>query len=50
MPEGELPINGNAEQLSKTLMSMLGNSVYAVVKKAQREKYQPEVKLTAQRA
>ena len=49
VPEGELPINGNAEQLSKTLMSMLGNSVYAVVKKAQREKYQPEVKLTAQR-
>jgi len=47
VPEGELPINGNAEQLSKTLMSMLGNSVYAVVKKAQREKFQPEVKLTA---
>jgi signal transduction histidine kinase len=47
IPEGELPINGNADQLSKTLMSMLGNSVYAVVKKAQREKYQPEVKLTA---
>lgn len=46
MPDGELHINGNAEQLSKTLMSMLGNSVYAVVKKALREKYQPEVKLT----
>ena len=46
MPEGELPINGNAEQLSKTLMSLLGNSIYAIVKKAQREKYQPEVKLT----
>ena len=46
VPDGELHINGNAEQLSKTLMSMLGNSVYAVVKKALREKYQPEVKLT----
>ena len=37
-PEGELTINGNAEQLSKTVMSMLGNSVYALVKKAQRQK------------
>jgi signal transduction histidine kinase len=50
MPEGELPINGNAEQLSKTLMSLLGNSIYAIVKKAQREKYQPEVKLTVKTA
>lgn len=47
MPEGELPINGNAEQLSKTIMSMLGNSIYALIKKAQREQYQPEVKVTA---
>ena len=46
MPEGELPINGNAEQLSKALMSLIGNSIYAIVKKAQREKFLPEVKLT----
>ena len=50
LPVGELPINGNAEQLSKTLMSLLGNSIYAIVKKAQREKYQPEVKVTAKTA
>ena len=50
IPEGELPINGNAEQLSKTLMSLLGNSIYAIVKKAQREKYQPEVKLSVRTA
>ena len=34
--EGELPINGNADQLSKTLMSLLGNAVYAVMKKTQK--------------
>ena len=50
MPEGELPINGNAEQLSKTLMSLLGNSIYAIVKKAQREKFQPEIKMTVKTA
>ena len=37
-PEGELMIDGNAEQLSKTIMSLLGNAVYALVKKAQRQK------------
>lgn len=36
-------INGNAEQLSKTFMSMLGNAIYAVVKKVQRNNYLPEV-------
>ena len=41
-----LSINGNPEQLSMTLMSMLGNAVYAVVKKAQRENYEPEVTLS----
>ena len=48
MPEGELPINGNAEQLSKTMMSLLGNAIYALVEKAQREKYQPEISVTVQ--
>ena len=46
IPQTPIPINGNADQLSKTLMSLLGNAVYAVVKKAQREKYQPEVSLS----
>lgn len=52
LPEQEIPINGNADQLSKMLMSLLGNAVYAVVKKASREKtgagqYVPEIMLTA---
>ena len=47
LPSGELPINGNAEQLSKTLMSMLGNSIYALIKKVKRGTFQPEVRLTA---
>ena len=39
--ESPLPINGNIEQLSKTIMSLLANAVYAVVKKAQ--KYRDEM-------
>lgn len=46
LPVEHLTINGNAEQLSKMLMSLLGNSIYAVVKKALREQYKPEVVLT----
>lgn len=46
IPVDHLSLNGNAEQLSKTLMSMLGNAIYAVIKKAQRQQYQPEVSLT----
>ena len=46
-PHSEMPIKGNADQLSKTIMSLLGNAIYAVVKKAQREAYEPEVSLTA---
>jgi signal transduction histidine kinase len=53
-PQQELPIKGNAEQLSKTLMSLLANAIYAVIKKIakmQEEKdqnvvYTPEVSLT----
>ena len=45
LPEHELRINGNADQLSKTFMSLLGNSIYAVSKKAQRQQYQPEVSI-----
>ena len=39
-PEGPFPIDGNPDQLSKTIMSLLGNAVYAIKKKADR----PEVK------
>ncbi|UKK54943.1 HAMP domain-containing sensor histidine kinase [Prevotella sp. E2-28] len=46
IPQESISINGNPEQLSMTLMSMLGNAVYAVVKKAQREKYDPEITLS----
>ena len=35
IPSDDIYINGNAEQLSKTVMSLLGNAVYAVVKKAE---------------
>ena len=45
VPQDNIAINGNPEQLSMMLMSILINGVYAVVKKAQREKYQPEVSL-----
>ena len=41
----EIPVNANPEQLSMTLMSILGNGIYAVVKKAMRADYQPEVSL-----
>ena len=42
----ELQILGNAEQLSKSIMSLLGNSVYAVVKQAERAPdYHPEITL-----
>ena len=42
-----LQINGNAEQLSKTIMCLLGNSVYAIVKKAQNMSFSPELSLHA---
>ena len=45
LPQGEVMINGNADQLSKVIMSLLGNAVYAVVKKCQRESFAPEVSL-----
>ena len=48
LPEGPLMINGNAEQLSKTVMSLLGNAVYAVIKKSAKniEGYTPDISLT----
>jgi signal transduction histidine kinase/ligand-binding sensor domain-containing protein len=46
-PDTGLLINGNAEQMSKTIMSMLGNSIYAIVKKAQRKPYDAALSLNA---
>ena len=52
----QLPISGNPDQLSKTIMSLLGNSVYAVARKAQKlhngetaEAYVPEITLHVER-
>jgi signal transduction histidine kinase len=42
-----IQMDGNAEQLSKTIMCMLGNSVYAIVKKAQKASFSPELSLHA---
>ena len=39
-------INANAEQLSKTFMSLLNNSIYAITKKVQRQQFSPEVTFT----
>ena len=44
-PNEMLPIEGNADQLSKTIMSLLGNAVYAIGKKAQRTQFTPEITL-----
>ena len=48
LPEASLMINGNADQLSKTVMSLLGNAVYAVIKKVGKHPagYTPEIILT----
>ena len=48
LPDSQMPLHGNPSMLSKTIMNLLGNAVYAVVKKAQKvESYVPEVSLTA---
>ena len=45
VPSQELTINANPEMLSKTFMSMLGNAVYAIVKKASRTAFEPVISL-----
>ena len=45
VPSQKLLINANPEMLSKTMMSILGNAVYAVVKKASRTAYEPVISL-----
>ena len=47
VPEGEMPLHGNGDMLSRVMMSLLGNSVYAVVKKAQTTTFDPEISLVA---
>ena len=50
IPSEEVTINGNAEQLSKTFMSMLSNAIYAVIKKMKRQRgnFTPEIKMIAE--
>ena len=48
----KLPMNGNSEQLSKTLMSLVDNAVYAVKKQQQAlndVSYKPHVSIVAKR-
>ena len=47
LPTEAMPLHGNPDMLSKTVMSLLDNAVHAVVKKAQHISYSPEVSLTA---
>ena len=47
LPDSPMPLHGNPAMLSKAIMNLLGNAIYAVVKKAQKlESYVPEVSLT----
>ena len=48
LPDNTMPLYGNPAMLSKAVMSLLDNAVYAVVKKTQKmDSYVPEVSLTA---
>ena len=47
LPSGAITLHGNPDMLSKAIMSLLGNAVYAVVKKSQKAPYDPEVSLSA---
>ncbi len=45
VPGEKLMLHGNPELLSRTLMSMLGNGIYAIVKKAQRINFEGDLSL-----
>ena len=47
LPAEPMPLQGNPTQLSQTVMGLLENSVYAVVKKAQKASFLPEITLSA---
>jgi signal transduction histidine kinase len=48
LPTEAMMLHGNPDMLSKTIMSLLGNAVYAVVKKSQRQGVlPPQITLTA---
>ena len=48
LPGESMPMYGNPEMLSKAIMSLLDNAVYAVVKKAQKQSEPvPQISLTA---
>ena len=46
-PDSGVLVHGNPDQLSKTFMSMIGNAIYAIVKKAQRKPYEAVLSLDA---
>jgi signal transduction histidine kinase len=50
LPDDAMLIHGNPDMLNKTVMNMLSNAVYAVVRKAQRTDFQPEISLVASMA
>ena len=47
VPDGEMMLHGNGDMLSRVIMSLLGNSMYAVVKKAKKTAFEPVVSLVA---
>ena len=47
LPAEAMPLHGNPTLLSKTVMGLLGNAVYAVVKKVQKASFLPEITLSA---
>lgn len=46
-PDSGVLVKGNPDQLSKTFMSIIGNAIYAIVKKAQRKPYEAVLSLDA---
>ena len=46
IPKQEVPVRANPEQLSKSFMSFIGNSIYALIKKRQRTDYNAELTVT----
>ena len=47
IPNQEMPVSANPEQLSKVFMSLITNSIYALIKKKQRTDYSAALAITA---